>query len=214
MARGLAWQEKERKGQAMQFLRAAEIGTVTGVVALLDGPEPPAIDGRDAYGWTAALWAAWRGHDKVLEALAQRGANLDARSNDGVTPLMAAAGEGHRGAVELLLDRGVSVKSRGGADGNTALMEAAKGGHEEVVKLLLARGANVYTRNNAYHTAQSLATAAPVKALLKVGANVLPRGGHEGFGGLESELFDALCGRTPSSPSPCGSPPRNATRPR
>jgi hypothetical protein len=38
-----------------QLVDAAEAGNAAGVVALLDGPQPPPINAKDAYGYTATV---------------------------------------------------------------------------------------------------------------------------------------------------------------
>jgi ankyrin repeat protein len=61
---------------------------VFAVELLLDRPPGkirPAID-REAYGMTALMWAANNGHLEVLEALVERGANVNHASNDPCPP--------------------------------------------------------------------------------------------------------------------------------
>ena len=69
-------------------------------VLLAAGTDPDAADGN---GWTALWWAAMRGHEEAVGALAEGGADLDKTSDVGESPLMAAARNGQSGVVRRLL---------------------------------------------------------------------------------------------------------------
>lgn len=68
--------------------------------------------------WSALHYAAFAGHDKVLEYLLQQGALPDARSPNGSTPLMMAAREGRDKIATALLAAGadMSVTNDAGED--------------------------------------------------------------------------------------------------
>ena len=77
-------------------------------------------------GLTLLMGAAYRGHERVIELLLQRGAEINQQASNGVTALMDAASKGHERVVELLLQRGAQVnlqtdsgeaRRRGGAVG-------------------------------------------------------------------------------------------------
>lgn len=88
------------------LLKAAEIGDVSRVVALLDHGAP--IDSRRPQdGKTPLHLAAKHGHLETLHALLDRGASVHAQDRDGAFPLHAAVGD--VGTLQVLLERGIDV---------------------------------------------------------------------------------------------------------
>ena len=76
---------------------------------------------QDRDGWTALHFAADGGHEKVVELLANRDANLDAQAaTNGWTALHIAAFYDRRVLANVLLDCGASVGVKS-TDGKTAL---------------------------------------------------------------------------------------------
>ena len=57
----------------------------------------------DTSGVTALMFAAQEGHERAVELLLQRGAEINKQDGNGYTALMDAAGNGHERVVELLL---------------------------------------------------------------------------------------------------------------
>ena len=82
-----------------------------------------------------------RGHEKVVQMLLDRGADVDAKEESMECPTSSIRG-GHEKVVQMLLDRGADVNAQGGEYGN-ALQAASVGGHDKVVQMLLDRGADV-----------------------------------------------------------------------
>ncbi|GKS78887.1 hypothetical protein wHma_08940 [Wolbachia pipientis] len=100
--------------------------------------------------------AAEKGHKEVVEALLDKGANVDAEDENGDTPLdlattqdirtllqntdelLKAAGRGDIDTVNDLINQGASVNATD-QDGKTPLHCAAKNSHEEVVEALLGK---------------------------------------------------------------------------
>ena len=93
-------------------------------------------------GKSAVLYASQKGHCTIIEALAARGADVNAKDAlTGTTALHLAAIEGQAGAIQLLLDRGANIDDPD-KDGKTALHHAAKEARGLVVYTLLSKGAS------------------------------------------------------------------------
>jgi ankyrin repeat protein len=94
------------------------------------------VDERDR--GCSALWCAARhGHPSLVEALADRHADVDlVDSHHERTPLHVAAAYAHVGVVRQLLQRG-AVVDWPDREGCTALARAAGRGFGEVVRLLV-----------------------------------------------------------------------------
>jgi uncharacterized protein len=162
------WSER---GESLRDV--ARRNDLAGVVALLDGPDPPPIDSTDAsMGWTALMEATMRGHVFVVGALLVRGAQVNLKDVHGQTALCFAVLAGHYMLVDLLLSRGADANLRT-TSGMTALMHAARSNHRDIVEVLLARGADVSIAGPDRRTAEDLATATAIKELLRVSGRVL-----------------------------------------
>ena len=75
----------------------------------------------------------------MVQALLDKGAEVNAKTNNGVTALMSGLRAGHLDVVQALLAKGAEVDAKAN-DGVTALMLASVNGHLEVVQALLAKG--------------------------------------------------------------------------
>jgi uncharacterized protein len=138
------------------------------VNALLRGPNPTPVDDKhEKTRLTALMLASQGGHSKMVEALLDRGADVNAQDAQGQTGLIMAAMRGHKQVAEVLLARGADIEAATSA-GFTALMEAARWGKKDVVQLLLSNGASTTRRDRAGKTAEDLAKDTKVKALIKV----------------------------------------------
>ena len=91
---------------------------------------------------TPLYWAAREGHEAVVKALIEAGADVNKAKNDGETPLYMAASNGHEAVVKALIEAGADV-NKADDDGWTPLYMAAANGHEAVVKALIEAGADV-----------------------------------------------------------------------
>jgi ankyrin repeat protein len=82
------------------------------------------------------LWAAPKGHERVVELLLQKGVDPDSKDKFGQSPLLWAAANGHEAVVQLLLASDKfdpnSVDAHAGY-GQKPLAWAAKNGHAAVV---------------------------------------------------------------------------------
>lgn len=134
------------------------------------------VNGLEADGSTALLWATYRLDLDMVKALLAAKANPNAANRYGVTPLLQASRVGNAAIVAALLKAGADpgMAQRGG---ETPLMAAAGTGNLDAVKLLLAKGIDVNARETEQgQTALMWASAEGhlpvVKALLGAGADV------------------------------------------
>jgi hypothetical protein len=67
---------------------------------------------RDKIGWGLLYWAAFYGHERVVQRLLNKGADVAGKDRSGQTALSRAAMEGHEAVVELLLEKGADVMLR------------------------------------------------------------------------------------------------------
>lgn len=93
-------------------------------------------DGRARQCRLVHLGAA-NGHTDVVQALIERGCELDARDLGGATALMLAAQRGHTPIVAQLLHAGADAGARSYSN-ESALGQAVVGGHTAAVRALLA----------------------------------------------------------------------------
>jgi beta-lactamase regulating signal transducer with metallopeptidase domain len=148
----------------------------------------------------ALLRAADRGNLRVMTALIDAGADVNARLGGDGSPLIAAARSGRLPAVQLLLDRGADVNLGVGGDGNPLIM-AAREGHLVVARLLLERGARVDEvvdgDENALIQASEHGQLAVAKLLVTNGADVNARvwaDSYDGRGEWRTPLSQARRG--------------------
>jgi len=124
-----------------------------------------AVDAQDQNGETALMWATANGHDKLVNYLIERGADIDKalpvaanREQKAILLTLLQHGPGpeslnralHRAAaakypevLELLLSKGAKVDFVDPESATTALIEACDHQQSENVRLLLAQGAEV-----------------------------------------------------------------------
>ncbi|KAL6910714.1 hypothetical protein GGI43DRAFT_419915 [Trichoderma evansii] len=146
------------------LLHASEVGHVIVTKILLDDQrvEP---DGKDAWGETSIMLAAWNGHEEIAQLLLNTGKvadlnsplryaaekgheaivqmllkgdqiNLNTRNYKRKTPLILAAEKGHKPVVQLLLNTGKVDVDAEDSDGKTALLYAEENRHRDIVELL------------------------------------------------------------------------------
>ena len=89
------------------------------------------------------IQAAKDGNLPVVQALLEKGDNVNADDGHGITALMVASWNGHTEIVKSLLEKGADVNIKKTDSGVTPLFIASLQGHTEVVKLLLAAKADV-----------------------------------------------------------------------
>jgi len=103
---------------------------------------------RHEAGWTPIINAAFCGRLAVVKLLADRGADIHARSNKGMNALMYASNMGESAAVAaFLLDRGVDLHARDN-HGRDALLWAALDDQIETCIMLIGRQADARVTDN------------------------------------------------------------------
>jgi ankyrin repeat protein len=120
------------------------------------------LEARSGDGWTVLHLAGFFGYPEMVEALIEKGAEVDARSGNAMqnTPLHAAVAGRHRDAARVLLENrsgrkaDVNARQHGGW---TALQGAAQNGDRAMVELLIANGADVSARAENNQSALDLA---------------------------------------------------------
>jgi ankyrin repeat protein len=199
----------ERKAELDVFAET-QLDQTDKVLACLaaDPKRVTATDGRQ----TLLHIAAARGNLKLVQALVEKGADLEAEGWSKFTPLHAAASAGHTEVVKVLIGRGANVHAEG--EGNQSILySAALGGHADIVRLLLAAKADSNAATKGYDFPLAAAarngSAPTVKALLDSGINInrvifsgptaleeAVRGGHEEVVRLLIERGARLDGKT------------------
>jgi uncharacterized protein len=147
----------------LDVFEAAAIGDVERLRALLDD-EPSLTTAWSADGFTPLHLAAFFGHPAATRLLAERGADLEARSTNeqfafDARPLHSASAAGQREVCGVLLDAGADVNAVQHG-GYTALLDAAQAGNRELAEVLLERGADASARLDDGRSAADLAAAA------------------------------------------------------
>lgn len=127
--------------------------------------------------------AAEEGASRIVDLLAEYGADINAHGGTYGTALKVASYEGQKSTVRLLLEHGASVNVQGGEYGN-ALQAASCRGSESIVRLLLERGAFINAQGGYFGSALQAASCmgheSIVRLFLEQGANVNIQGGPLG----------------------------------
>lgn len=95
--------------------------------------------------------AADQGHELVVEALIEAGANINAKTAQGFTPLHHATYNNSLTMTKLLISKGAKIDAQSN-DGSTPLHYAAFSGNTEIVKLLLSYRADPTLQDNYLQT--------------------------------------------------------------
>jgi ankyrin repeat protein len=138
------------------------------------------VNARDRSNRSTPLHlAALMGHVEVVQALIQKGANINAKNKNDRTPLHLAAFKGHVDIVNVLLAVGsIEVNARDRSNRSTPLHWAAFEGHVDIVNVLLAVDSievNARDRSNRstpLHWAAREGHVDVVQALIQKGANI------------------------------------------
>jgi ankyrin repeat protein len=123
-------------GKTTALHAAAITGQMEVVTLLLEHYTSECIDRVDAAGYTALHQASHKGDARIVNALLEANANINAADKRGKTALYLAASADHAEVVQLLLRRGADRKLRGGTAQLTALEVAVERGCNAVLPLL------------------------------------------------------------------------------
>lgn len=93
---------------AQELWRVAETDDVDELAHVL--PRVGDVDARNKHGMTALMRAAYRGHERMVRALLEHGADPNLMRNDRFTALALAAFFGHTETVRILLEHGAKTE--------------------------------------------------------------------------------------------------------
>eukprot|EP00039_Didymoeca_costata_P024501 m.10497 g.10497 ORF g.10497 m.10497 type:complete len:424 (+) comp4270_c0_seq2:286-1557(+) len=141
----LTWNEQTGDAIPMDIYTACSCGEYAYVRQLVE--DGTATNQYNISGWTPLMYAAFLGHDNVVNYLLESASvEGDKRGkNDGRTALMWASACNHESIVYFLLQNGVNLEARDN-EGRTSLFIAAMNGQENALKLLVDSRANIETR--------------------------------------------------------------------
>ncbi|TSL82517.1 Ankyrin repeat and SAM domain-containing protein 3 [Bagarius yarrelli] len=163
------------------------------------------VDGRNLGGWTPLMYAAYIGHDNVVNLLLESGVSVNASTAKGLTPLMLAASCGNESIAYFLLQQGAELE-RKDERGWTALLHSTSTGHQQMVQFLLDNNANANIKEPVFGFSPLMEAAASgheiiVQNLLDRGARVEERNLKGVYEELSSSEEDSATPRARSSRS-------------
>ena len=97
----------------------------------------------DKYETTLLMWAARNGHNDLVEALIEAGADINTTSIQKMTALNYAINANNLDAIKLFIENGIDPDMVIDKYETTLLMWAAKNGHNELVEVLIKAGADI-----------------------------------------------------------------------
>jgi ankyrin repeat protein len=152
-----------------QFLDEVNNNNLANVELLLKAGAD--VNFKDAFGYTALIWASKYDYIDMVRLLLNKNANINLQNEHKYTALMKASENGHTDVVQLLLNNNADVNFKT-IFGYTALMIASQNCYTDVVNKLLNKNADINLRNNDGKTAYDLAKTDEIKQLLK-GKNII-----------------------------------------
>lgn len=116
-----------------KFFEAAEHGNIKGVADMINNGL--SVDTIDEKGYTALMWAAYKGANKLIDLLLEKKADINKQDQGGLTALHWAAFKGFTSIAKSLLQAGAS-RNIEDKKGHTPLELARKYNKEKVARLL------------------------------------------------------------------------------
>lgn len=129
------------KGAAEDIFAAAIVGHTDKVAAFVKQDEK-LVNAKDRSGKAALHWAAFYGHEKVVELLLAKKADVNSLDGDGFTPLHWAAMFNRSDVVKVLLANKANMNLKVQTYGWTPLRLAVIHGHLATARALLDGGAD------------------------------------------------------------------------
>ncbi|KAL2116719.1 hypothetical protein VTJ04DRAFT_8887 [Mycothermus thermophilus] len=107
-------EEEKRDILQKAFIMAASNGSVESINKILNGSARKYVDinAPDEEGTTALIYASCFGHESVVQALIEAGADVDKQDRNQWSALMWAMTNRHKGIAKLLLDSGASTETK------------------------------------------------------------------------------------------------------
>jgi len=125
------------------------------------------INAPDVSGDVPLIMAAYEGHNEIVEALLEAGADVTA-VDPGMkaTALHAAAYAGRTEAARLLIVHGIDIDKQGPYNGYTALHDAIWQNHLETAKVIIEAGADLTLKSHDGQTPLEFARAKKQQELI------------------------------------------------
>ena len=134
------------------------------------------INDVDSKGWSALMWASYRGYNDIVKTLIDAGADLELKDHIGDSALKLAIIRDKIETVQILIEAGSNLNVQNIKSKHTPLLTAVRFGFLEIVDLLVEKGANLNLADNIGETPLMCAiferkykTAA---MLIRAGANI------------------------------------------
>ncbi len=181
--------------ELIQFMFERKPGLFESITSVFDN-QSSLVDFQDANQKSPVRWAAENGHLKVVEYLAEQGANLDLQDkHKQYGPIHFATKNGHEDVVKCLMRYGADVNhcTKNG-EGDHPIHLAVKSGHPKLVTLYLERNIALRDLKNGdwyapIHLAAVYGRVEVMQVLLNAGADIyMPLSGDGGFAALPLHL--------------------------
>jgi len=132
----------------MDAVKSNDVAAVRQLVA-----QSTDVNEKDASQDVPLIMAAYMGHDEIVKALLEAGADVTA-VDPGMkaTALHAAAYAGRTGAAHLLIEYGIEIDKQGPYNGYTALHDAVWQNNVDTAEVLINAGANLHIKSNGGQT--------------------------------------------------------------